>query len=396
MGFLSGSASFERYWITKDDTPAFGEEHLKNLQKWRIGRMEGIAIDQPDVGFAGGAHLLDTSFELEKNVLGDAMHFGIRIDTNQIPGPIKNAWLQMELLALMEDNPGGRPTKAQRKEAKDAVEAKCEEEAATGKFRRMQQVPILWDAQTETMFIGGTGPTANEMCIDLFERSFALEFDRVSSGKLAYLYAEENDLLKDLFETSPSAFLGEGPSSSIEWWSGIADNFDYLGNEFLIWLWWYFENESDTIPLSDGSEVFGMFSKTLTLDCPLGQTGKETISSDSPVVLPEAKQAIQSGKLPRKAGLTLIRHDLQYQFTLQAETFLIGGAKFSTINAKPPASDNPDEDRIITLRDFTETLDLLFHAFCAKRIGKAWKPELAKIQQWMAHSQPGSVRKPAA
>jgi hypothetical protein len=31
---------------------------------------------------------------------------------------------------------------------------------------------------------------------------------------------------------------------------------------------------------------------------------------------PEARRAIQSGKLPRKVGLTVVRHDQQYELTL--------------------------------------------------------------------------------
>ena len=69
-----------------------------------------------------------------------------------------------------------------------------------------------------------------------------------------------------------------------------------------------------------------MLARTLTLECPRGQTGKETIPSDGPTRLPEARRAIQAGKLPRKAGLILVRHDNQYELTLQAETLAVSGA----------------------------------------------------------------------
>ena len=59
--------------------------------------------------------------------------------------------------------------------------------------------------------------------------------------------------------------------------------------------------------LSDGSEVTGMFARTLALECPQGESGKGTITAEDPTQLPEAAQAIRSGKLPRKAGLILVR-----------------------------------------------------------------------------------------
>ena len=37
---------------------------------------------------------------------------------------------------------------------------------------------------------------------------------------------------------------------------------------------------------------------------PWAESGKETISAESPVKLSEALQAVRSGKLPRKAGMS--------------------------------------------------------------------------------------------
>lgn len=384
MGFLSGSATFQRFWITKDPTPALGPDHVKKLEKFRIGKLETVATDEPIVGFIAGAHLLDTKFAVEKNILGDALHFGVRIDTDQIPAAVKNAWLQMELLPLTVDNPGGKPTKSQREEAKEMVEARCAEEAATGKFRRMSQVSVLWDASNEEIYVGSTSPSASEVVVGLLERAFEIEVEPVTSGRLALNYATEYEQVDDLFSISPSVFVPD-QEAGVMWWNGMANNYDYLGNEFLLWLWWNLETNGDTIALHDESEVTGMFARTLTLDCPKGEFGKETISALSPVALPEAVLAIQSGKLPRKAGLTLVRHEEQYDLTIQAETFSIGSGK---ITALGDAGDVDVHDRIKSIQDFSETIDLLFDAFCERRIGKNWKAELKNIQEWLESEKP--------
>ena len=120
MGFLSGSTSFIRYRITNDPTAAFGEDHLRLLAKHKIQSTGQNLYEQPRVGFLGGTHLLDTQFDLEKNIIDDAMHLAIRIDSCQIPGPMKRAWTHIELAGVMKDNPSGRPTKVQREEAKEA------------------------------------------------------------------------------------------------------------------------------------------------------------------------------------------------------------------------------------------------------------------------------------
>jgi hypothetical protein len=393
MGFLSGSVTFERFRVTEDTTGAFGDEHLEKLKKFRIGKSAKANLhEEPATGFSGGAHLLDTDFDGEKNIIGDAMHFGVRVDSCQIPGPIKRAWTKMELAGIMKDNAGGRPSKKQREEATQAIEARCAAEAEKGNYLRMAETSILWDAVTETMFLGSTSEKANDNCLALLNRAFGLEFRKVTSGSLAAEFADQNDRLADIYKTSATAFHPEG-SNSVVWWNGENDNYDYLGNEFLLWLWWTWEKNSNVIQLSDDSEVSGMFARSLSLDCPIGENGKESISADSPVALPEAILAIGMGKMPRKAGLTLVREGQQFDFTLNAETFSIGSAKISQIGNDDVTRDAID--RIESIRQLCETLDLLFGAFCEKRIGKKWSAEQKKITAWLREDQRPMRRKAA-
>jgi hypothetical protein len=96
-------------------------------------------------------------------------------------------------------------------------------------------------------------------------------------------------------------------------------------------------------------------------------------------------RAIQSGKLPRKVGLTVVRHDVQYEFTLHAETLAVGAAKI------PPPEEEDDrarlEARAQQLRDLTETLDLLFDAFGRVRFSSDWPKELGKMQRWLSREE---------
>src|SRR3954469_13679100 len=110
-----------------------------------------------------------------------------------------------------------------------------------------------------------------------------------------------------------------------------------------------------------------MIAKTLLLECPRGVSGSETIRSAGPAKLPEARRAIQAGKLPRQAGLILVRHSQQYELTLQAETLAVSAAKL------PPAEEKERaelEERISQLRHLQETVDLLYYAFLKRRMGQ--------------------------
>ena len=384
MGFLSGPITFECFRISGEPPDHFGPPQMEILKRFAISEVVTSSAEEAAVGFLAGRHLLDLDFGLEQNVIGDALHCAVRIDTNPIPAAVRKAWLQMELAAVAAENASGRPTKTQRQEAKESVAARCEEEAQSGRFRRMQQFPVLWDARNGLLYFGGSSSTASELCCDLFNRAFDLELRRHTAGRRATEWALAAKQRKVLEAVVPSAFHGDATTAEIAWHNPEAGNLDFLGNEFLLWLWWYWETQSDTLTLPDDSEVTGMLARTLNMQCPRDESGKETITAESPVRLPEAAQAIRSGKLPRKSGLVLVRHGQQYDLVLQAETFSVSGAKIQTAEEEGPGEGHGAlEDRIESFRGFQETLDLLFQAFCQRRIGKDWSGELEKMRRWL-------------
>lgn len=393
MAFLSGSVGFERFNVSGGEFKHFQDEHIDTLSRFAAGPGKAGSIESSCVGFLAGDHLFDDQFDLSKNVIDNALHCGIRIDTNQVPSAIRKAWLQMELIALAKDNTSGRPTKAQRQEAKEAVEQRCEDEARTGKYHKMQEFPVLWDAPNNLLYIGSSSSAAITHAADLFERAFEIQLSRISAGSVVNRWAEQAKKASALDDLGPAAFLPQSQPSDSVWLNEFGESYDYLGNEFLLWLWWYVETQSDTLALADGSEAAVMFARSLSLECPLGETGKETIAADSPVKLPEAMQAIRAGKLPRKAGLTLVRQNQQFDVTLQAETFAISGAKIQSEEA-----DDIDEirlNRIESIRNLGRTVDLMFEFFLDRRVGKKWNSDLEALRHWLLGDSARS-KKPAA
>jgi len=225
----------------------------------------------------------------------------------------------------------------------------------------------------------------------LFRETFDRTLEPITAGALTRLRLPVGGANEPgpSFETHglirPMGLTGEaaGEPASVAWSGDDPTSLDYLGNEFLVWIWHVLQNDGETVRLADGSEVTVMLAKTLTLDCPRGETGRDQLTDDSPTRLPEAFRALQAGKLPRKAGMILVRHGAQYELTLQAETLAVSGA----------ALPKPDDDglsrheqrlaRIDSLRHLTETLDLLFEAYLLRRTGADWNDELGRIRRWL-------------
>jgi hypothetical protein len=380
MPFLAGRATFVRFKVEGTAPSMFGPEHLERLAEHAIDRQKVADKDGTEWGWIAGDDILDLQFDLAKNVFPDALHCSLRIDTLKLPADLLRSYARAELEVLAATNPSGRPTGKQKKEAKEAAKEKLIAESRDGRFTRRKAFPILWDRASNTVLVGTTSAALLDRFVQVFKDTFALEVKLLDAGHLA----EKSS--SDLSEVRPSRFL-PGNSSSVSW---VADpsSVNFLGNEFLLWLWFVLETESDAIQLSDGSEVTVMLAKTLVLDCPRGESGNETIRSDSPVKLPEAHRAIQAGKLPRQAGMILVRHDEQYELNFQPETLALGGAKLPSL----PEKDNRlrAEGRIVQLRHLTETMDLLLGAFLQRRLSGAWVAEIERMSHWL-QGEPGRL-----
>jgi hypothetical protein len=219
----------------------------------------------------------------------------------------------------------------------------------------------------------------------LFQQTFNVSFEALAAGRQAYVQAEVRGQTKGVDDATPSAFAPGKPLAEVVWQPDEAGR-DFLGNEFLLWLWYVLEEETDTLKLMDDSEVTAMIARTLQLECPRGMTGKESITSDGPARLPEARRAVQAGKWPRKAGLILVRHDHQYELTLQAEKLAISGAKLPQLENLEERARR--EERVTQVRHLLETLDLLYDAFGKRRLGNHWPKELGKMQKWLQREEP--------
>jgi hypothetical protein len=384
MGFFSGRVTFARYHVNGPSPGLFGPEHLERLQAHAIGKQRVASSDGVEVGWTAGDHILDTAFALEKNVVNDALHCCIRIDSQKIPADLMRAYAQIDLQALAASNPSGLPSARQRREARESARDRIEEEAKDGRFLRRKACPILWDAQLNELLVGTTAVTVIDRLHTLFQQTFGCGFEPLGAGRQAFRLAETRQQTRNVDDARPAPFVPGTSPSEVAWLLDEASR-DFLGNEYLLWLWFMLDSEADVIPLGDGSEAAVMLDRTLLLECPRGQTGRETITSDGPTRLPEARRAIQAGKLPRKVGLTVVRHEHQYELTLQAETLAVSGAKLPA----PEATDDRArlEERITQLRHLLETLDLLYDAFSQLRASDLWAKELARVQKWLQRDE---------
>ncbi|RLT10257.1 MAG: hypothetical protein DWI24_08870 [Planctomycetota bacterium] len=383
MAFFNGRVSFVRFAVEGITTEPFGTDAIDKLTLNAIGKYGTVeSQDGIRVGFNGGRHLLDSEISFENNVFDESLHIGMRFDVDKIPSNILKAYTEIEIKALSAGNPSGRPTKEQKEEAKESALARALAESSDGRYRRMAVHPLLWDKSSQTLYSSAGSANVLDRVAPLFRDTFGGDLHLVTAGRLAAGLAARLGLTMPYGDPAKFTVFVEGQEEgAISWANPESLLPDVLGNEFLIWLWHTLATRSDTIALADGTEVTVMMTRTLQLDCPKGETGRDQLNDVGPARMPEALKALQSGKLPRKAGLILVRHQQQYELTLQAETFAVASAAMPKL--EEASGREATLARIEQIRHMTDTLDLLYAAFLQSRLGENWGESVGEIRQWL-------------
>src|SRR3954447_26688535 len=97
MGFFTGRITCLRYRVAGKPLRTFGPEHLEKLAQHAIGTQKIATSDGSQAGWLAGDHILDTQFDLAKNVINDTLHFALRIDEVKVPSDLLRAYYQVEL-----------------------------------------------------------------------------------------------------------------------------------------------------------------------------------------------------------------------------------------------------------------------------------------------------------
>ncbi len=253
-------------------------------------RPRSATPDEVEVGFTTGVHLFDTQFTYEKNGYGSQArglaHFALRLDTHKVPADVKKAYKVMNEQAAASASPTGFVSKSEKREARETASEQVREELASGKYRKSKVIPVLWDFVGQTLYCGASGTTVIEHLSRLMRQSFAVELENLSAGVLAGNLIKAQGRSRDYEDLQPSAFTaapdaprrGEDDEASslsahglpvLPWIAKSVDLKDYLGNEFLLWLWWHGERDKDTptIETEAAGPVFVAMTKALDMDC---------------------------------------------------------------------------------------------------------------------------------
>jgi hypothetical protein len=392
MPFDSGSVSYARFRIV-GGPDAVDAELLAALAE-NVARPPSVgARPEMQAGWAGPRHVYDTDFDPASVVFGETLLLGIRIDTNRVPPELRRAYRAMAERSRAAESATGFASRREKREAKDEADEKCREELGSGRHVKSKHVPVLWNVRERIVFAPIFSDAAGANLRDLFAATFDATVEPLSAGALAHELLSARGLARSHEDAKPSTFTppppaahaengGNGALPSVPWTFAVPEHKDFLGNEFLIWLWAQSEVGSASIETARGSVAIAI-DRSLSMDCAWDVTGKQTLNADGPTRLPEAAMALKIGKWPRKAGMIIAAGGVQCELTFQADRFLVTGCKLPKPDEPPVTSRETIEHRMNALEAIDVALVALFDVFLQRRIGTAWQPERQRIRDWI-------------
>ncbi|MBW2610373.1 MAG: hypothetical protein JRC68_08530 [Deltaproteobacteria bacterium] len=160
---------------------------------------------------------------------------------------------------------------------------------------------------------------------------------------------------------------------------------EFLGRDFLVWLWFKSDTNDGIIDLGDDNTVELWFDGKVTLQSESDEAVETVTCSGINPRLREARFALTENKKVTKASIRLHIGDDEYGFTLDSSWLNFGSFKAP----KVMQDDNDDPDGLFyekagLIEKAVATMDTIFSIFIKIRVSQEWKSrELPALAKWI-------------
>lgn len=166
------------------------------------------------------------------------------------------------------------------------------------------------------------------------------------------------------------------------------NKYKFIGNEFLTWLWYLIENESEKLVDGKNHLVILEIGNKIVLENNVSEDSSEviTIKGDD-ADLKEGIIALKKGAVVTELHLVLRENELEWRFTIKGESFHYSGLKTPETGKieKKEDIDGAILERSYLYGKVIDTIDDLFHTFIEIRISDQWAKEVVpQIKGWIA------------
>ncbi len=162
------------------------------------------------------------------------------------------------------------------------------------------------------------------------------------------------------------------------------ERYEFLGNEFLTWLWYSIENKQNV--LIEKESLIPELGNRIVLENKIANAVEIVTIKGDDAGLEEGKIAMQKGAMVSELNFFLKTGDNKWQLTVK-------GASLNISNLKPPETgtvENKEDvegavlEKIYLYDKAVDSLESLFKRFIKLRVSDNWKEiTVPKIRDWI-------------
>ena len=160
---------------------------------------------------------------------------------------------------------------------------------------------------------------------------------------------------------------------------------EFLGREFLLWLWYNSEVRGGTYKLEDADVELWVDKKIVLRRDDDEGTEKITCTGDNPH-LKEARFALSENKQVTESQLRLKVEDSEYSFTLDSEWMNL--KTFKTPKVKQDVDDDPEGifyEKMFLIEQAISAVDTIFSQFIELRTSPQWNESVKPaLLEWIS------------
>ncbi len=161
---------------------------------------------------------------------------------------------------------------------------------------------------------------------------------------------------------------------------------EFLGREFLTWLWFRSESQEGVFDLGDLGTVELWFEGKMTLETDGEERGDKVTCTGGGTRLREARFALTKNKKVTQASVRMLKGDDEWSFSLDAAWLNLSGLK--TPRVMQDAREDPDGlfyERMFLIEQPIAVANALFAEFVRLRVSTEWEQEeMPALIDWIS------------
>lgn len=208
MGVFSGTLSYMRYFVegaSPIEKASDKEALIERLQLYATPELTPEHEEDQVHGWALVERVLDTEFTQDKIFFNDYLLLSLRIDSWKIPSALLKAHQAEAERAYMKEQNRDKLGKREKTLIRDQIKKQLK----TRLLPSLAAYDACWHMESGLLRFWSLSSRANELFIELFEKTFNMQLVPQTPYTLAEQFGFDEEELVKMATLEPQAFTGE-------------------------------------------------------------------------------------------------------------------------------------------------------------------------------------------